>query len=142
MPHQKRILIIEDEKPLVSLLKDTFTGEGFTVFTALEVKGGIELAFRERPDLILLDILMPGMNGLDMLHTLRNDRYKWGRYVPVIILSNLSNPDTMAASAKEGVEDYLVKADWSLKDLVRKVKDKLYAVSPNSRQNKKILNRK
>lgn len=136
---RKRLLIVEDEKPLLSLLKDTFKRERFEVFTALTGKEGLRVALRVRPDLILLDILLPEMNGLSMLRKLRHDRYKWGKYVPVVILSNLSNPKTMAESAAEGVEDYLVKADWSLSDLVQKVKDKLNATVPNSRKTSKSL---
>jgi DNA-binding response OmpR family regulator len=130
---RKRILIIEDEAPLVTLLKETFQEEGYAVYTAQSGKEGLSLAYRLHPDLILLDILIPMMDGLALLRRLRNDRYKWGKYVPVIILSNLSNPETIAEGTKHGVEDYLVKAEWTLEDLVRKVKEKLNRAAPSVR---------
>ncbi|RJQ36179.1 response regulator [Candidatus Parcubacteria bacterium] len=127
-PHveRKRILIVEDEAALLALLADTFGEEHFAVFTAKSGREGLRVAFRERPDLIILDLLMPDMDGLAMLAALRRDRYKWGKYVPVIILSNLSNPETVAAGMRQA-DDYLIKADWSMADLVRKVKEKLAA---------------
>lgn len=121
---RKKILIIEDELPLLGLLRDTFRAERFAVCTASTGREGLATAFRERPDLVILDVLMPGMSGLAVLKRLRRDRFKWGKYVPVIILSNLSNPETVSEGTKHGA-DYLVKADWSLHDLVLKAKEKL-----------------
>ena len=65
------------------------------------------------------------------LRRLRRDRYKWGKYVPVIILSNISNPEVISEGTKY-TEDYLVKADWSLHDLVLKTKEKLFRLNTNS----------
>lgn len=121
---RKKILIIEDEASLLTLLRDTFRAERFAVATAKNGREGLRTAFRERPDLVILDILMPGMSGLAVLKRLRRDRFKWGKYVPVIILSNLSNPETISEGTKYAA-DYLVKADWSLHDLVLKAKEKL-----------------
>ena len=121
---ERRLLVVEDELPLLALLCDTFAAEGFEVLVAKNGHEGLAVAFSERPDLIILDILMPEMSGLDVLRRLRSDRYKWGRYVPVIILSNLSNHETIAEGLKHA-NDYLVKADWTLSDLVSKVKEKL-----------------
>lgn len=124
--HRKRILIVEDEIPLLTLLSDTFTSEKFKVFKAKNGKEGLDTAFRERPDLILLDLLIPEINGLMVLKRLRRDKYKWGKYVPVIILSNLSDVHTIAQAKTNRADDYLVKADWSLNELVKKVKEKLH----------------
>ena len=117
----KRVLIIENKPAFLSLLRDTFRAERFTVLTAATGRNGLEIAFREHPDLIILGILMPEMDGLTVLRRLRHDRHKWGRYVPVIILSN---PETIADGTKYAY-DYLVKAAWTLADLVRKANEKL-----------------
>lgn len=122
----KKILIIEDERPLLMLLRDTFRAERFAVSTARNGRDGLTAAFRERPDLVILDILMPGMSGLAVLKRLRRDRFKWGKYVPVIILSN---PETVSEGIKYSA-DYLVKADWSLHNLVQKAKEKLNVPLP------------
>lgn len=119
--NSKLILIIGEKLDLVSLLRDTFRAQHLGVLTAATGRKGLEIAFRERPDLIILDTLMPEMDGLTVLRRLRKDRYKWGKYVPVIILSN---PETMADGTKYA-DDYLFKADWTLADLVRKIKEKL-----------------
>ena len=74
---------------------------------------------------------MPDIDGLKVLQRIRRDRYKWGKYVPVIILSNISNPEVISEGTKY-TEDYLVKADWSLHDLVLKTKEKLFRLNTNS----------
>lgn len=118
----KKILIIEDEPVLSATLADNLSHEGFRTVQAMDGEEGLALALSEKPDLILLDILLPKMDGLTMLNKLRQD--EWGRDVPVIILSNLSEPSSVAA-AIETVNEYLVKVDWKLEDVVKKIKDKL-----------------
>src|SRR5271155_6111387 len=88
--NQRKILIIEDEQPMLDAISDTLKQHRFSVITANNGKDGLDLALHEHPDLLLLDIFMPKMDGLTMLETLRSD--PWGHDVPVIILTNL-NPD-------------------------------------------------
>src|SRR4051812_26570151 len=87
----KSILFVEDEiaqrEPLVEML----SGSGFTVFQAADGKQGLELALKEHPDLILLDLIMPEMDGVSFMKTLRQD--PWGTNVPLIMFTNVS-PDT------------------------------------------------
>ncbi len=119
----KKILIVEDEEILLKDLADKFTETGFEVLTAKDGQEGLNVAFKNHPDLILLDIVMPVMDGMTMLYQLRRD--PWGKEVEVILLTNLSDSDKIADSYSEGVHDYLVKSDWSLDDIMAKVKGKL-----------------
>ncbi|OGG20713.1 hypothetical protein A3D03_05500 [Candidatus Gottesmanbacteria bacterium RIFCSPHIGHO2_02_FULL_40_13] len=119
----KKILIVEDEPALLSALLEKFRQEGFAAIGAKDGQEGLDTALREHPDLILLDIIMPVMDGMTMLYELRKDN--WGRNVPVILLTNLSEAESVAESLSQGVYDYLVKSDWKLEDIVKKVREKL-----------------
>lgn len=120
----KNILIIEDELPMLKALSDKFSREGFGVLEAKDGKEGLAAAFEKKPDLIILDIFMPVMDGKAMLEKLRVD--EWGKTVPVIILTNL-NPDdkTLDELMKSGPSYYFVKSKWKLEELVGKVKKEL-----------------
>ena len=125
MPNtRKKILIIEDEKFLLSMLREKLVMDKFDVLEATDGDDGLAAAFKNHPDLILLDVIMPKMNGLAVLDNLRKDT-QWGKDVPVILLTNLADSEMQALAEKQNVEDYLVKADWSLDELTRKIKDKL-----------------
>lgn len=117
------ILIVEDDLDLLEVLRKKFTMEKFEVLQAADGKIGLEEALHSHPDLILLDIIMPIMDGMTMLGKLRQDT--WGKDVPVILLTNLSDESKVAEAMKHGVYDYLVKADWNISDVVKKVRAKL-----------------
>ena len=121
----KRILIVEDEQDIREALVDKLTREGFETLEAKDGVEGLESALKEHPDLILLDIVMPKMDGMTMMKKLREDQ--WGGSVPIILLTNLSATDEKII--KGMVEDepayYLVKSDWKIKDVVQKVKETL-----------------
>jgi DNA-binding response OmpR family regulator len=119
----KKILIVEDDLQLQGVLRDRLSHEGFDVLEAGNGKDGLGLALSSHPDLILLDLIMPVMDGLTMANQLRLD--DWGRDVPVIILTNLSDNEKISEALKNGVFDFLVKSDWKLEDLVAKVKEKV-----------------
>jgi two-component system, OmpR family, alkaline phosphatase synthesis response regulator PhoP len=121
----KKILVIEDEKPLLEAMVDTLKQHSFAVITAEDGKDGLSLAFDEHPHLILLDILMPKMDGLTMLEALRTD--SWGHDVPVIILTNL-NPDadkTIKTILDHKPAFYLIKSNVTLEGIVSKVQEVL-----------------
>jgi two-component system alkaline phosphatase synthesis response regulator PhoP len=114
------ILIVEDDEPILYSLKKKFELiKGIKVISAGDGVVGLEKAVKERPDLILLDIVLPRMDGMEMLRKLRED--KWGKTVKVIVLSNLSSTDTEQEAKELGVKDYIIKADWDLDDVVVKV---------------------
>jgi two-component system, OmpR family, response regulator VicR len=119
--HKKKILIIEDEAVLLGLFADKFTKEGFETLQAETAEKGIKLALKNKPDLILLDILLPKMDGLTMLKMLRKN--SWGKNVPVIISSNATDQQKVSEAMKLNVYDYIIKTDLVLNDLVKQVKE-------------------
>lgn len=119
----KTVLIIEDDQSLLKILSHTLTRENITVLEALDGETGLKKAFEEHPDLILLDIVLPKMDGLTVLKNVRND--EWGKNVPVITLTNLGDIKTVSEVLEIGASDYLIKSEWKLEDLVRKVKERV-----------------
>lgn len=119
------ILIVEDESILRRLLVTTLRGEGYTVFEAADGKAGHEQAIKRHPRLVLLDIIMPEMDGLAMLQKLRED--EWGKTAKIVLLTNLDDIADLEKAKKYGVYDYLVKSDWSLEELANQVREKLSA---------------
>ena len=123
MTAQKTILIVEDEKNLRDAIVDILKMKNFNPLEAINGREGVELAFLKHPDLILLDVVMPEMDGMAALKKIRAD--VWGANVPVIILTNLS------ANSEQLVENmvtykpmyYLVKSDWKLHDVVEKIEE-------------------
>jgi DNA-binding response OmpR family regulator len=121
MKTQKTILVIEDEKSLREAIVDVLISKNFLPLEAKNGREGLELALTKHPDLILLDLIMPELDGMAVLKKIRADT--WGAHVPVIILTNLS------ASSEELVDDmvthkpmeYLIKSDWKIHDVVDKI---------------------
>lgn len=122
-PPSKHILIVEDESSLVRILADELRDQGFTVSTANNGQEGLTLALAEHPDLLLVDVVMPYMDGMTMVKKLREDT--WGQLVPIIVLTNVSDAKKIDESFDRGVYDYIVKADWELQDIVRIAKARL-----------------
>jgi DNA-binding response OmpR family regulator len=123
---QTKILIVEDEelqrKPLAEELQD----QGFNVLTAPNGRDGLELALHEKPDLILLDIVMPVMDGMTMMKKLREESV-YGKNVPVILLTNLSadQEEINKSITRDEPAYYLVKSDFTLQDVVKKIRERL-----------------
>lgn len=120
----KKILIVEDEAPLRNAVTDILSFEGFTVFQAKNGQEGLDIALREHPDLILLDLMMPVMDGLTMLEKLRADA-EYGKNAAVILLTNINDPEKVAQATEAGSYDFLVKSDWNIEDVVKKLKGRL-----------------
>jgi DNA-binding response OmpR family regulator len=121
----KKILLVEDDTVLLNVLRDKLTSEGFEVLGAPNGKEGLDLALKAHPDLIMVDVLMPIMDGMEMTKRLRED--EWGKKVPVIVLTNLNNEKNVADFLERGAYDYLVKASWSLEEVVKRVRERLSA---------------
>ena len=120
-PKLPTVLIVEDEKLIQQALKDKFTFEHFTVLTADNGQAGLETALENHPDVILLDLQMPILDGFGALEKLRADA--WGAQVPVIVLTNKETSADVYMTLKNHVQDYFIKAETSLETLVGAVRD-------------------
>jgi DNA-binding response OmpR family regulator len=117
----KKILIVEDDKDFLFILKTKFTSEGFSVVTAEDGEEGLAAAEREKPDLIIADILMPKMDGIEMAKKIRES----DKNVLVIFLTNVKDEDYIKNIENLNEFDYLIKSDSPINDIVEKVKIKL-----------------
>jgi CheY-like chemotaxis protein len=124
------ILIVEDDTSGARALSEKLGREGYEIFFARDGHDGLESALEKHPDLVLLDIIMPRMDGLTMLKELRLD--EWGRDVPVILLTNLNDDKSITAGKESGVRDYLVKTNWTMSDLLDVIRLRLQNV-PDAR---------
>lgn len=119
------ILVVEDEDLLAKTIKEKLVSEGFEVDIATDGLSGFSMAIEKHPDLILLDLLLPKMDGMNVLRRLRDD--EWGKYVPVIILTNLTSADEKRNRDITELEPsyFFVKTDKSLEEIVERIKDRL-----------------
>lgn len=118
----KKILIVEDESDLREALATALSYEGYETLMATDGELGLEMALAHKPDLILLDILMPKMDGIAALKRLRHDA--WGSTVRVIVMTVLDDLDKVAEVIDEHGE-YIVKSGITLGGIVEKVKSRL-----------------
>jgi len=116
----KKILFIEDEPALQKALANAFVREGFEIIQALDGETGLRLAKQKKPDLVLLDLILPRMDGFEVLRKLQQDQET--KLIPVIVLTNLEGMGEVQKVIELGVRDYLVKTNYKLDELVEKVK--------------------
>jgi len=122
----KKILIVEDETAYLNLLCNQLTAKGYTVIEAVNGKIGLEKAKTEKPDLILLDVRMPVMDGMAMLDLLRKDATI--KSTKVIMLTNLEpSVKIISAMVKDQPTYYFVKSDMQFGELLTKIKELLAA---------------
>jgi len=120
MCSMKRILFIEDEAALQKTFSDILKSEGFEVISALDGETGLNLAKKENPDLILLDLILPKIHGLDLLKEIKQNENT--KNIPVIVLTNVESIEKIDKALELGATTYLVKSDYSLEDVIAKVK--------------------
>lgn len=118
-----KITIIEDDQAISQMYRFKFEAEGFTVETAENGKLGLELVEKMRPDIILLDLMMPEMNGDEMLAKLRQT--DWGKNIKVIILTNMGEQEIPEEVKKLGVAAVILKADMTPRQVAELVKQQL-----------------
>jgi CheY-like chemotaxis protein len=118
-----KILVIEDEASLLKSLTEFLTDEKFEVASASDGEMGLTLAKKEKPDLILLDLILPKKDGYEVLEELKQDENL--KKIPVILLTNLENPEDIEKAFEKGVSTYLVKSNYKLEDIVKKIKETL-----------------
>ncbi len=114
----KKILIVEDEEALLRLLSDEIKKHGYEVVEAVDGVEALTKFKKEKPDLLLLEIVMPKKNGFEVLEEIR---LKLKSKVPVIVISNLDQPDDVETGKRLGVTDYIVKSNISIRDLLIKI---------------------
>jgi DNA-binding response OmpR family regulator len=129
---KKKILVVEDELLMRKSLEAEFQGGGFDVTAVGDGEAGLKAALQEHPDLIILDVRMPKKDGISMLRELKDDR--WGNLVPVIILTDESSSERLAEALELGIEDYLIKSEWKLDDILEKVKNRLGGIDKEHSQ--------
>ena len=115
----KKILLIEDEAALQKSLGDTLRNEGFEVLSALDGEIGERLAKAENPDLIILDLVLPKKDGLEVFKALKDD--KETQDIPVVILTNQEKMENVEKVLEMGAKTYLVKANYTLQEIVEKI---------------------
>ena len=118
---QKKVLVIDDDDNLRTVLPDKLNISGFETDSATDGEEGLNKAFHFHPDIILLDMLMPKMNGLEVLEKLRED--KWGQSVKVMMLTVLEDTNTVAQAVDKGTLAYVLKTDHNLDDVVKQVEE-------------------
>lgn len=120
---KQRIIIVEDENFMASLMTSVLEKAGFSVELATDGEEGLQKIEKTLPDLILLDLVLPGINGFELLEKLKKE--KRTEKIPVIIVSNLGTPDEIQKGLKAGANAFLTKTHILPKDLVGKVKEVL-----------------
>lgn len=120
-----KIAIIEDDQAISQMYRMKFEAEGFEVETAENGKLGLELAEKMRPDIILLDLMMPEMNGDEMLSKMRATA--WGKDTKVIILTNMGEQEAPASVKQQNVRRFIVKAEMTPRQVAEMVKTELAA---------------
>jgi DNA-binding response OmpR family regulator len=124
--NKKTILVVEDEVAMLKAIVAKLEKEDFTVLQATDGESGFSVAKDKKPDLVILDIIMPKIDGLTVMKKIRDEGGDWGKQVPMIMLTNLSDPESVADAAKYKVFDFLVKTDWRLDDIADLVKKKIF----------------
>ncbi len=118
-----KIAIIEDDQAISTMYRIKFEAEGYTVETAANGKLGLKLAEEMKPDIILLDLMMPEMNGDEMLEKLR--KTSWGKHIKVVILTNSGEEQAPPSLKSLGIRRYIVKAEMTPRQVAEMVKAEL-----------------
>lgn len=119
----EKILFIEDESALQKTFGDIFRQEGYEMISALDGEIGLNLAKKENPDLILLDLVLPKVNGFEVLQNLKGD--EGTKNIPVVVLTNLEEIGDVEKALELGATTYLVKENYSLEEVIEKIKKTL-----------------
>ncbi|MBI4802680.1 MAG: response regulator [Elusimicrobia bacterium] len=118
-PAGRKILIVEDSKTTSVVLKELLESEGHAVFLAGDGVTGIALARREKPDLVLLDLLLPKLNGYEVCNALKRDNST--RHLPILVISTMTSPESIEKAELCGAKNFM-KKPYNLEDLLREIK--------------------
>ena len=119
------VLIVEDDENIRELYSDAFGIAGIHVLKASNGKEGVDLALKHHPDAILMDIMMPEMNGHVAVSHIRRD--PWGKSAKVIFLTNMSDAENVVHAVEEGTEEYIIKANATVKEVVNRTRTAMRA---------------
>ena len=119
----QKILFVEDEPSLQKAISEVLVQEGFKILNAIDGEKGLESAKKTKPDLILLDLILPKKDGFEVLKELKADEKT--KNIPVIVLTNLEGMGDVEKALELGATTYLVKANYELEDVLKTVKDHL-----------------
>ena len=117
-----KVLLVEDDPFLSSLLKNRLQKEGLEVNLAKDGEEALNSLKSAKPDLILLDLILPKKSGFEVMEEIRNDPQMQSQEVPIIIISNLGQPEDISRGEELGAIEYFVKAKTSIDELVEKIK--------------------
>ncbi|MFA6587962.1 MAG: response regulator [Patescibacteria group bacterium] len=117
-----RILLVEDDQFLRDLLAGKLKREGFDVTACVDGQEGLRTIQKQKPDLVLLDIILPGLDGFNVLQQVRFSADKQVSEVPIVLLSNLGQDSDVAKGKKLGANDYLIKANLTIDDIIKKIR--------------------
>ena len=115
----KKVLVVEDEQLIADLLQKKMREEGYYAFVAKDGEEALAQIREERPDIVLLDIVLPRLNGFEVLSEMRKDEEL--RKIPVIIISNSGQPTEIEKAKEAGVRDWLVKTEFDPQEVLEKV---------------------
>lgn len=118
---KKKILVIEDDSIMQKALQEYLLEEGFEVACAVDGEIGARMAKSEKPDLVLLDIILPKKDGYQVLAEIKNDEATKG--IPVLLLTNLGSMEDIQKALQMGATNYLVKADYKLEEVSAKIRE-------------------
>lgn len=120
---KKKILLIEDDHMIVEMYQVKFEEEGFEVVIAEDGKKGLKMAGKENPDIILLDVILPEMDGFNVLKGIKEEKKCDG--IPVLLLTNLGLDSDVKRGLELGAIDYMVKANYTPSQVVERIKSHL-----------------
>jgi len=116
----KKILLVEDEEIMIDLLQKKLTKEGYEISVARDGEAGLKVMKEARPDLVLLDIIMPKMGGFEVMEEMGKDKEL--KEIPVIVISNSGQPVELDRAQRLGAKDWLIKTEFDPQEVIDKVK--------------------
>jgi DNA-binding response OmpR family regulator len=124
MSDAQTVLIIEDDTNIRDMYTDAFNGVGLTVFTAKNGDEGVTMAFTHHPKVILVDIMMPGKNGHQVVAEIRKD--SWGKDARIIYLTNMTDAENVVNAVAQKPEEYIIKSQMEVKEVINIVRTAMY----------------
>lgn len=119
----KKILLVEDEKIMINLLEKKLTQEGYDVRVAVNGEEGLKAMREEKPDIVLLDIIMPKMGGFEVMEEMGKDPVL--KEIPIVIISNSGQPVELDKAKELGAKDWLIKTEFDPQEVVEKVEKQI-----------------